>query len=343
MAQIALAIFYLAVGILGPFLFPAYTNQIALMWLMIVFAQTWDMLGGQMGYNSLGNILFFGAGMYISAVCQVGLYFDVGDYTDAAGLASVSFTASQYYTGLTVGIIVAGVLSSLFAIGFGWIVFGLRGPYFAIGTLGVAIAAGELVGAWDWVGGGSGISMPTFPGPPDEQKLVFYVLNFTLAVAVFLFVRWLYATRFGLALNAIRDDEEKAEGMGIRTRRYKTVAWSISAFFLGISGAIFGNMIGFIEPLEVAFPTTTFGIFMVLMVLLGGKGTLWGPVIGATLFHIIKEVTWTFLLGWQWVALGLLIIIIVVYFQQGIMGWLMDRKPEWFGIVVEPDAAEAAE
>ncbi|GIT08921.1 MAG: hypothetical protein CM1200mP30_25510 [Pseudomonadota bacterium] len=61
-------------------------------------------------------------------------------------------------------------------------------------------------------------------------------------------------------------------------------------------------MTGFIEPLEVAFPTVTFGIFMVLMVLLGGKGNLWGPVIGAIIFHVIKEITWTYLLGWQWVA-----------------------------------------
>ena len=152
---------------------------------------------------------------------------------------------------------------------------------------------------------------------------------------MFVFVKWLYGTRFGLAINAIRDDEDKAEAMGIHTKRYKTVAWSISAFFLGISGALFGNMIGFIEPLEVAFPTVTFGIFMVAMALLGGKGTIWGPVIGATLFHVLKEVTWTYLLGWQWIALGLLIIINVVYFQQGLMGWLRDKKPEWFGVTVD--------
>ena len=93
------------------------------------------------------------------------------------------------------------------------------------------------------------------------------------------------------------------------------------------------------EPLEVAFPTVTFGIFMVLMALLGGKGTLWGPVIGATLFHIIKEVTWTHLLGWQWVVLGLLIVVTVVFFQQGIVGWLQEQRPEWFGIEVDRGTA----
>jgi branched-chain amino acid transport system permease protein len=87
--------------------------------------------------------------------------------------------------------------------------------------------------------------------------------------------------------------------------------------------------------MEVAYPTLTFGIFMVAMTLLGGKGTLWGPIIGATLFHILKEVTWTYLLGWQYVALGLLIIINVVYFQQGIMGWMQEKWPERFGIVVD--------
>ena len=339
----------LLAGIVAPFAFPGYTNQIAVLWLMIVFALTWDILGGQMGYNSLGNILFFGTGMYITAVMQIGLFYDVGEYTSHFGAVKVTFTEAQYYQGLILGLIAAGILSAAFAVVFGWIVFGLRGPYFAIGTLGVAIAAAELVSAWDWLGGGGGISLPTFPGAPDTAKAFFYALNFALAVAVFISLKWLYSTRFGLALNAIRDDEEKAEGMGIHTKRYKTVAWTIAAFFLGISGGVFGNMIGFIEPLEVAFPTTTFGIFMVLMVLLGGKGTIWGPVVGATLFHIIKELTWIYLLGWQWVALGLLIIIIVVYFQQGIVGWLMDQRPEWFGVRVEekdietPDARETAE
>lgn len=323
-------------GIVTPLAFPDYTYQMAVLCLMVTFALTWDTLGGQMGYNSLGNIFFFGLGMYVCALVQIGLYYDIGEYTAAYGAVKVDYTDAQYFTGLFLGMAAAGVLSALSAIIFGWIVMGLRGPYFAIGTLGVAVAAAELVAAWDWVGGASGISMPTHPWNPDATKYFFYLLNFALALATFLFLRWLYSTRFGLAINAIRDDEDKAEAMGLHTRRYKRTAWCISAFFLGISGAIFGNMTGFIEPRDVAFPTITFGIFMVLMVLLGGKGTLWGPVVGAVIFHVIKEVTWTYLLGWQWVALGLLIVVIIVYFQQGIVGWLMDTRPEWFGIKVDP-------
>jgi branched-chain amino acid transport system permease protein len=79
---------------------------------------------------------------------------------------------------------------------------------------------------------------------------------------------------------------------------------------------------------------------MVAMALLGGKGTLWGPVIGAVLFHLVKETTWTYLLGWQYVALGLIIILNIVFFQQGIMGWLQTKFPEKFGIFIDDKTHE---
>ena len=197
------------------------------------------------------------------------------------------------------------------------------------------MAAGQLTGTFDYIGGGSGISMPFFPLDIEIRSLFFYSLCFILAAGAHFLLRWLYQTQFGLAINAIRDDEDKAEAMGLPTLLYKQIGWAIAAFFMGSVGAVFGNMVGFIEPVEVAFPTATFGIFMVAMALLGGKGTLWGPVIGAVLFHLIKETTWTLLLGWQWVALGLILIINIVYFQEGIMGWLQRKYPELFGIVVD--------
>jgi len=287
----------LIVTIAAPFLFPAYQTQLATLWLFIIVSLTWDMTGGQMGYNSLGNIFFYGTGMYVAAVIGAGIFCAICAYI------------------------------------IGYLTFGLRGPYFAIGTLGVAIAAGELVSNWEWVGGGQGISMPNYPG--EQERLFIYYAFAAVGVILYIFLRWLYQTRFAAAINAIRDDEEKAEAMGIHTMRYKLAAWAMSAFFVGVAGAISAFQLLHFEPLETAYQTINLGIFMVVCVLLGGKGTLWGPIIGAIMFHVFKEVTWNYFLGWQWVALGALIVVTVVYFQDGLMGWLAHKKPEWFGIRVD--------
>jgi len=326
----ALHLALLAAGIVAPIVFPGHSVQFAVFWVFVLFALTWDIMGGQMGYNSLGNILFFGLGMYICAVAQIAVVYDVAEYTAASGAIKVAFSPHDYFKGLAIGLVLAAIGPMLVSVVLSWVLFGLRGPYYAIGTLGVAIAAAELTNSWNYVGGGMGIAMPVFPGGPGVRERFFYAACMIATMLCYLFLRWLYSKRFSLAVNAIRDDEDKAEALGLHTARYKMVAWAVSAFFLGIAGALFGNMTGFIEPLETAFPTLTFGIFMVAMTLLGGKGTLWGPVIGATLFYTLREVTWTYLLGWQYVALGVVIIINVVYFQQGILGWLRQRKPHWF-------------
>jgi len=163
-------------------------------------------------------------------------------------------------------------------------------------------------------------------------------LSFLLFLAVFFFLRWLYKTRFGLILTAIRDNEDKAESMGIPTMHYKVTGWVFSAFFMGIAGGIFGNINGYIEPTEVAFAGATVGVFMVLMTILGGKGTLWGPIIGAFIFQLFKEFFWTYFLGWQLVALGALIIGIIIFFPEGIMGMLRQKYPALFGEVVDEEA-----
>ena len=329
--------------LLAPFVLPDFKTQLATLWLMIIVAITWDMTGGQMGYNSLGNIFFYGTGMYVAAIITIAIAFDVGEYTNAFTDTVYKFTVTEYFLGAFLGILGAGIFCALSAFVIGYITFGLRGPYFAIGTLGVAIAAGELVSNWDWVGGGQGISLPVFPYDFETGKLFFYFLFAATGVLAFCVAKWLYSTRFGAAINAIRDDEEKAEAMGIHTMRYKLVTWSISAFFVGVAGGVSAFQLIHFEPLETAYQTINLGIFMVVCVLLGGKGTLWGPIIGAIVFHLFKEVTWNYFLGWQWVALGTLIVVTVVYFRDGIMGWLVQVRPEWFGIRVESkDRQEAA-
>ena len=332
-------------GIFGPILFPDYTLSIAYLWMMVLMASTWDILGGQMGYNSLGNITFFGVGMYVSACVQIAFFYEggVGEYTSAMGSIKPEFTDAEYFYGLFFGIIVAALVALAISLVLSTFMFGLRGPYFAIGSLGIAVATAELTITIDYVGGASGISMPLFPGDIEFRSTFFYILCFILTVIAHFLLRWLYSTQFGLAINAIRDDEDKAEAMGIPTLVYKRIGWGIAAVFMGAIGAIAGNMAGFIDK-EVAYPIPTFGIFMVAMVLLGGKGTLWGPVVGAIIFHVVKEATWTYLLNLQWIALGLILIINIVYFQQGLMGWLQTKYPEMFGIVVdEANKAEKAE
>jgi branched-chain amino acid transport system permease protein len=300
----------------APFLAPDFRTQMAFLWVMIIFALTWDLLGGQMGYNSFGNILFFGIGMYACAAIQRD-----------SGLG--------YYAALFSGMGVGAALAVTVAALLGSAILGLRGHYFAIGTLGLGVAAGEFASGWDYIGAGSGMVTPLYPGAAGGRESFFYYLMFALAAMAFPVLRWLYAGQFGLTINAIRDDEDKAEALGIRTTRYKTTAWCISAFFLGLTGGAVGNMIGFIDPRDVAFAGSTYGVWMVLMAILGGKGTLWGPAIGAVIFHLTQEFFWTYFLGWQRVALGLLIVLTVLFFPLGLLGWARERWPELFGHRVE--------
>ena len=130
----AIAIF----AVLAPLVFPDYRTQIAMLWVMIIFAQTWDVMGGQMGYNSFGNIVFFGIGIYASAVVQ-------RDW----GL--------EYFVGLGAGMIVGAMLAVAAAAIMGFLILRMRGHYFAIATLGLGIAAGEIASGWEFVGAGSGM------------------------------------------------------------------------------------------------------------------------------------------------------------------------------------------
>ncbi len=311
------------IGLIGPWVLPDYTTQFAFLWVMIVFALTWDLLGGQMGYNSFGNIVYFGVGMYTCAVIQRDSGLD-------------------YYTALALGMAVGALLATAIAGLLGAGVLGMRGHYFAICTLGLGVAAGEIASGWDYIGAGSGMVTPVYPGEIDDRNRFYSYLFLVIAVITFVVLRRLYQGRFGLAINAIRDDEDKAEAMGVHTTRYKTVAWCVAAFFLGLMGGGVGNLIGFIDPRDVAFAGATFGVWMVLMAILGGKGTLWGPILGAIIFHFTQELFWKYLLGWQRVALGALIVGIVVFFPQGILGWARERWPERFGQRVEPTGEESS-
>lgn len=150
MKQLKHPFFYaalLSLIVVAPFLFPDFRTQLATLRLMIIVAITWDMTGGQMGYNSLSNIFFYGSGMYVAAVICIGMVHDVGVYTDASRSELMTFTTAQYFIGALVGILGAGIFCAFSAVIIGYVTFGLRDPYFAIGTLGVAIVDERANGA----------------------------------------------------------------------------------------------------------------------------------------------------------------------------------------------------
>ena len=320
-------ILYVAIlifGVAAPFVLPAFKVQLSILCVLIILAMTWNIQGGEMGYNSFGNILFYGLGMYLCASVQVGMFFPLAEWTESGGEKTFVHTPAQFFQGFGVGLI-------------GYSILGLRGHYFAICTLGLGVAAGEISGGIEIIGAGQGFTTPPFPdvGSLEARGEFFYFCSFAVLVLTFIVVKSIYSTRFKLVLNAIRDNEDKAEAMGIQTMKYKIIGWMISAFFCGLAGGIMGGLVGYIDSTDVAFDGREMGVFMVLMAILGGKGTLWGPIIGATTFHFFKEGFWTFFLGWQYVALGVLIVVIVIYFPEGIMGWLREKYPERFGEVVD--------
>ena len=203
----------LAFGLAVPYLFPAYKLQISILWILIILSLTWDVQGGQMGYNTFGNILFFGLGMYLCSSIQIGLFFPLAEWTASGGEKTFVHTPTQYFQGFFVGLILAGIIPALVAAFIGYGILGLRGHYFAICTLGLGIAAGEIAGGIELIGAGQGMTSPPWPkgiGDTELRSEFFYYICFTLMVCTFLFLRWAYQTRFGLVLNAIRDNEDKA-------------------------------------------------------------------------------------------------------------------------------------
>ena len=173
--------------------------------------------------------------MYVSAIIQIAMFYEPGvaAYTSAMGAVKPEFTSSEYYWGLALGIL-GGAISALFlCLIFSTFMFGLRGPYFAIGSLGLAIAAAEVTITIEYVGAASGISMPLFPGGIEFRSVFFYIIIFLITIVAHFLIKWMLSTQFGLAINAIRDDEDKAEAMGIPTLRYKQIGWCVTAIFMG--------------------------------------------------------------------------------------------------------------
>jgi branched-chain amino acid transport system permease protein len=272
-----------------------YMTVMTEMFLFGVLALSWDLVGGQTGYPSFGNMAFFGVGAYTTGI----LWKDMGVAYPAAWLA-------------------AGVLAVAFAVVIGLAVLRLRGHYFAIATLGVLLAAIQISRYLDVTGGSSGKIL--LGGPAGET---FYYLFLGLLVVEMFVVKYLMGTRFGFVLNAIRDDERKATAMGVNTTYYKTAAWTLAALFTGLAGGAYGAFNTFIDP-QTAY-NLAWNVELIAMSLLGGSGTIAGPVLGAFGLHFaIVEIDSLFS-GWQLMVLGLVVIVTVVAFPNGVVGTLRER------------------
>ena len=150
-------------GLVGAFVFPAYKLQLSFLYILIVLAMTWDVQGGQMGYNTFGNILFFGVGMYVASSTQIAMFFSLAEWTDAGGEKTFVHTIPQFFQGFGVGILLSGIIPMIIAGVIGYGILGLRGHYFAICTLALGIAAGEIAGGIEIIGAGQGMTVPVWP------------------------------------------------------------------------------------------------------------------------------------------------------------------------------------
>jgi branched-chain amino acid transport system permease protein len=192
----------------------------------------------------------------------------------------------------------------------------LKGPYFAIAMLGLNEVLRALVSYFEGLtGGGNGLSLPTL----DASRSIYYVMG-GLAAAVTALTYLILTSRFGLRLMTIREDEIAAEAMGIDTFHHKLAAFLLSAIGPGIAGALTARDQGYIEPISV-FPLVV-TVTMIVMVLFGGKGTVWGPVVGAVALFVIQEIVWARYPYVHPLLFGAIIVAVVLLMPRGVLGLL---------------------
>jgi branched-chain amino acid transport system permease protein len=283
---------------------PVLTSSIYLMHVLIVIfmfvilAVSWNIIGGMAGYVSFGHVTFFALGAYLTAI----LYRDLG--------------ASPFLTAPLGGILAAAVAFLL-----GWVTLRLREDYFAIATLGLAFIFEVLAWNLPVTGGGSGIMLTAPNFGIHLTKAVFYLFMWAIMVAT-VFTSWAIGrSRFGYGLASIREDEVAAEVVGVRTARLKRAAFVLSAFFPGVAGGIFSYYIAYIEPGTVF--DHSISINVVIMSILGGIGTTLGPVLGAVILSLTSEVMNVVVASEaKLVVYGVILVSAVLFLPQGILGRL---------------------
>ncbi len=289
-----------------PLLHSGYYENLArgvLMFATLSFG--WNILGGYTGYVSFGNVVFFGIGTYTSAALWQHWH--------------------QQSIPLAIGIAI--VAAVVFAVVLGIPILRLRGHYFAIATLGIALATEEIVANIDWLGAGSGQAIR-----PLEAFSSYYVAMWIVCAASMLATYLISRSKLGYAFVAIRENEEAAAVLGVDAWRYKVIAWAISAAMAAAAGAVFAGANGFIDP-PTAFATDD-NVFPIVMALLGGVGTVAGPLIGALILTAINETLWSHFPQIHTLFFGAVIVLVVLFLPRGLL-WLLNTRGGWRGIVAQ--------
>ena len=275
-----------------------YQSFLLQIFLVIALAQAWNLISGMTGYVSFGHAAFFGVGAYAGA-----LFLTWG---------------FPWWLAVIYG---AGI-ATLLAVPLGFLTLRLRGPYFAIAMLGLNEVGRIVATLWvDVTHGGSGLTLSPELLPSLNVK---YFTMFGLALAATLLVAWVHRSRFGLELRAIREDEEAAEMVGVNTTRNKVTAFILSALIPGAVGAVYVMYTSYINPAS-AFDNAR-NIEMIVVVLFGGSGTVWGPIIGAGTVMVLRELLWAQFPSAHLAALGVLLLVVVLYLPGGLISLLRDRQ-----------------
>lgn len=283
---------------------------------MLTLAQCWNLLAGYAGLISVGQQLFVGCGAY----SLFGLVI-------LAGLDPL------------IAIPLAGVFAALVAVPTAFFTFRLYGPYFAIGTWVIAEVGRLLLAQWKALGGGTGTSLPRDATremlgisalsdwfgmrPAAATDALAYWLALALAVATIGFIYRLLRSKHGLGLAAVRDNETAARALGVDARKLKSAIYLLTAFVTGVVGALIYLQKARISP-DAAFSLTDWTAYVVFIVVIGGIGTLEGPILGVLVFFLLQNAFASYG-SWYLLALGALAIVTMLFAPQGLWGLLSQR------------------
>lgn len=288
-----------AVVLLPQALGPFHIRVLMFFYFAAATAVAWNILGGFGGYWSFGHTVAIGIGAFSAA--HWSMYFGAGTGVWAMAMP----------------LLAAAVATGLFALIIAYPILRLRGTYFAIAMLGVSQVVTELVNNVAVFGGGMGVFPPS-PVPAGMAPERFYYYAFASLLALCLGISWaVKRSRFGYALLAIREDEDTAMMLGVATERYKIAAFVLSMVLVGLLGAVYGYSLGYFTTYSVF--RLDFSLNMIVFCLIGGIGTLFGPVIGAALLLFLTQVLLSGFLDIHLMITGALVVAVILLLPGGIL------------------------